>query len=151
MDFSILTENIDLYLEGFKYTIIASLIALVGSFFLGTVVAIMRIAPLKPLNWIGSIYVEFIRNIPVLIIAFFFYFGLASIGIEMDGLTAGTLALTIYTAVFIAEAIRAGILSVPKGQMEAARSSGLSYNQAMRLIILPRRSKLLSRLLAINL
>ena len=142
MDFSILTENIDLYLEGFKYTIIASLIALVGSFILGTVVAIMRIAPLKPLNWIGSIYVEFIRNIPVLIIVFFFYFGLASIGIEMDGLTAGTLALTIYTAAFIAEAIRAGILSVPKGQMEAARSSGLSYNQAMRLIILPQAIKI---------
>ena len=60
----------------------------------------------------------------------------------MDGLTAGTIGLTIYTSSFIAEAIRAGILSVPKGQMEAARSSGFTYGQAMRLIILPQAVKI---------
>ena len=81
----------------------------------------MRIVPFKPLNWFGAAYVEFIRNIPLLIITFFFF-----IGLRLDGLIAGTIALTIYTSSFIAEAIRAGILSVPKGQMEAARSSGLS-------------------------
>jgi aspartate/glutamate/glutamine transport system permease protein len=142
MDFSILTENLDLYLEGFKNTIIASLIALVGSFLLGNLIAVMRIAPLKPLNWLGSIYVEFVRNIPVLVIAFFFYFGLPTIGIEFDGLTAGAIALTIYTAAFVAEALRAGIMAVPKGQMEAGRSSGLTYNQTMRLIILPQAIKI---------
>lgn len=142
MHFSILTENLDLYLEGFKYTVIASLIALVCSFFLGTVIAIMRIAPIRLMNWIGMVYVEFFRNIPVLLITFFFYFGLASIGITFDGLTAGTIALTIYTSAFIAEAVRAGIASVPKGQMEAARSSGLTYNQAMRFIILPQAIKI---------
>ncbi len=142
MNFSILTDNLDLYLQGFKYTIIASVIALISSFFLGTIIAVMRIAPIKALNWLGTIYVEFVRNIPVLIITFFFYFGLASIGITFDGLTAGTIALSIYTAAFIAEAIRAGIMAVPKGQMEAARSSGLTYNQAMRLIILPQAIKI---------
>ncbi|NHM29516.1 amino acid ABC transporter permease [Neobacillus terrae] len=142
MDFSILTDNFGLYLEGFKNTIIASVIALVSSFFLGVIVAVMRISPVKVLNWLGTGYVEFFRNIPVLIITFFFYFGLASIGIELDGLKAGTTALSIYTSAFIAEAIRAGIMSVPKGQMEAARSSGLSYNQSMRLIILPQAIKI---------
>ncbi|MDQ0218813.1 amino acid ABC transporter permease [Peribacillus cavernae] len=137
LDFSILTENLDMYLEGFKTTIIASLIALVASFLLGTLLAVFRIAPFKPLNWLGTIYVEFIRNIPLLIIVFFFFFGLG-----FDGLTSGTIGLTIYTASFIAEAIRAGILAVPKGQMEAARSSGLSYGQTMRIIILPQAIKI---------
>ncbi|MEY9867564.1 amino acid ABC transporter permease [Peribacillus sp. RS7] len=137
LDFSILTENLDMYLLGFKNTIMSSLIALVASLLLGVLVAIMRIAPIKPLNWLGTAYVEFIRNIPLLIITFFFFLGL-----KLSGLYAGTLALTIYTSSFIAEAIRAGILSVPKGQMEAARSSGLTYGQAMRLVILPQAVKI---------
>ena len=137
LDFSILTGNLDMYLLGFKNTIISSLIALVSSLILGVLIAIMRIAPIKPLNWIGTAYVEFIRNIPLLIITFFFFLGL-----KLSGLYAGTLALTIYTSSFIAEAIRAGILSVSKGQMEAARSSGLTYGQAMRFIILPQAVKI---------
>ncbi|MCM3677036.1 amino acid ABC transporter permease [Peribacillus simplex] len=137
LDFSILTENMDMYLLGFKNTIMSSLIALVASLILGVLIAIMRIAPIKPLNWLGTAYVEFIRNIPLLIITFFFFLGL-----KLSGLYAGTLALTIYTSSFIAEAIRAGILSVPKGQMEAARSSGLTYGQAMRLVILPQAVKI---------
>lgn len=137
LDFSILTDNMDLFVEGFKITIIASLIALVCSFILGTLIAVMRIAPFKPLNWIGTAYVEFIRNIPVLVIVFFTYLA-GSYG----GMTAGIIGLTVYTAAFIAEAIRAGILSVPRGQMEAARSSGLTYGQAMRTVILPQAIKI---------
>nr|WP_110927927.1 amino acid ABC transporter permease [Bacillus massiliglaciei] len=137
LDFTIVTNNLDMYLEGFKNTLTASLIALAGSLLIGVLIAVMRIAPFKPLNWLGTAYVEFIRNIPLLIITFFFF-----IGLKLNGLTAGTLALTVYTSSFIAEAVRAGILSVPKGQMEAARSSGLSYGQAMRMIILPQAVKI---------
>ncbi|WP_350298943.1 amino acid ABC transporter permease [Peribacillus frigoritolerans] len=137
LDFSILTENLDMYLLGFKNTIMSSLVALIASLILGVLIAIMRIAPIKLLNWLGTAYVEFIRNIPLLIITFFFFLGL-----KLSGLYAGTLALTIYTSSFIAEAIRAGILSVPKGQMEAARSSGLTYGQAMRFVILPQAVKI---------
>ncbi|MCL6573031.1 MAG: amino acid ABC transporter permease [Bacillus sp. (in: Bacteria)] len=137
LDFSILTNNMDSFLEGLKITIIASLIALFCSFILGTLIAVMRIAPFRLLNWLGSAYVEFIRNIPVLVIVFFTY--LAG---NFDGLVAGTIGLTVYTAAFIAEAIRAGIMSVPKGQMEAARSTGLSYGQAMITVILPQAIKI---------
>ncbi|MGG0176405.1 amino acid ABC transporter permease [Gottfriedia acidiceleris] len=137
IDFSILTEHMEYFLEGLRVTILTSLIALLCSFILGTIIAVMRIAPIKPLNWLGSIYVEFIRNIPVLVVVFFTY--LAG---SFSGMVAGTIGLTIYTAAFISEAIRAGILSVPKGQMEAARSTGLSYGQAMRLIILPQAIKI---------
>ncbi|MED0762532.1 amino acid ABC transporter permease, partial [Aneurinibacillus thermoaerophilus] len=73
----------------------------------------------------------------LLIQVFFFFFGLPSLGIQIGAFTAGTLGLTVYTAAFISEAIRAGIHSISKGQMEAARASGLTYIQAMRYVILP--------------
>ena len=91
LDFSILIDNFDTYLEGFKNTIFASLIGLVGSFVIGVIVAIMRIAPIKPLNWIGTAYVEFIRNIPLLIIAFFFYIGLPTVGVTLPDSSQGRL------------------------------------------------------------
>ncbi len=141
-DFSILTNNLDLYLEGFKYTVMSSVVALIGSFILGIIMAVMRIAPIRVLNWFGAVYVEFIRNIPLVLIAFVFYFAFPVMGITLNGFVAGTAALTVYTAAFIAEAIRAGILSVPKGQMEAARSSGLTYVQAMYYVVLPQAIKI---------
>lgn len=142
MDFSILSNNFDMYVQGFKNTITASLIALAASFILGTLLAVLRISPIRPLNWIGTAYVEFIRNIPLVLITFIFFFGLPSLQIRLSGYASGTIALSIYTAAFIAETIRAGILAVPKGQMEAARSSGLSYSQAMIYIILPQAIKI---------
>ena len=141
-DFSILTNNIDMYLDGFKYTVMSSVIALIGSFILGVILAVMRIAPIRILNWIGSACVEFVRNIPLVLIAFIVYFALPVIGITLNGFVAGTVTLTVYTAVFIAEVIRAGILSVAKGQMEAARSSGLTYVQAMYYVVLPQAMKI---------
>ncbi|WP_438420301.1 amino acid ABC transporter permease [Bacillus siamensis] len=142
MNFTILTENFDMYLDGFLHTLLASFIALAGSFALGVLIAVMRITTFKPLQWIGTAYVEFIRNIPLLLITFVFYFGLPNAGLRLDGFQAGTIALTIYTSAFIAEAIRAGIQTVSKGQMEAARSSGFTYSQAMRYVILPQAVKI---------
>jgi len=142
LDFSIFTSNIDLFLDGFKITILSSIFALIGSFILGVIIAVMRISPFKPFNWFGTAFVEFFRNIPLLIIAFFFFYGLPAIGPTLPGFVAGSIALAIYTAAFIAEAIRAGINSVPKGQMEAGRSSGLTYVQTMNKIILPQAIKI---------
>ena len=99
----------------------------------------MRIAPIRILNWLGAAIVEFVRNIPLVLIAFIFYFALPVVGITLNGFVAGTVTLTVYTAAFIAEVIRAGILSVAKGQMEAARSSGLTYVQECIILFYPRR------------
>ncbi|MDQ0272717.1 putative glutamine transport system permease protein [Cytobacillus purgationiresistens] len=137
MNFAILTENMDLFLEGFKITLISSVIALIASLLLGAFIAVLRIAPYKPLNWFGTAYVEFFRNIPLLVIMLSVY-----LIFPLKGITAGTIGLIIYTTAFIAEAIRAGILSIPKGQLEAARSSGLTYSQAMRIVILPQAIKI---------
>lgn len=141
-DFSIFTDYFNIYMKGFGNTIIASVIALIGSFILGTIIAIFRISSVKPLNWIGTAYVEFIRNIPLLLVVFVFFYGLPSVGITLSGFVCGTVGLTVYTASFIAEAIRAGILSVPKGQSEAAQASGLTYIQTMWHVVLPQAVKI---------
>ena len=102
----------------------------------------MRITPIAPLRWFGTAYVEFFRNIPLLVIAFFFYYWNTSSWARIFRIYCrNDCALHLYSA-FIAEAIRSGILSVPKGQMEAARSSGLTYIQTMRMIILPQAIKI---------
>ncbi|WHY74016.1 amino acid ABC transporter permease [Fictibacillus enclensis] len=142
LDFTILTNNLDTYLQGFGNTLKASLLALIFSFILGVIIAVMRISPMKVLKAAGTAFVEFVRNIPLILILFIFYYGLPSLGMELSGFQAGTIALSIYTAAFIAEAIRAGILSVDKGQMEAGRSSGLTYIQTMRYIVLPQAIKI---------
>ncbi|MBE3569378.1 MAG: amino acid ABC transporter permease [Bacillales bacterium] len=142
LDFSILTNYFDLYMQGFVNTIKISIIGLIASFILGNIIAVFRLAPVKLLNFIGAFYVEVIRNIPLILIGFFFYNGLSYFHINLSGFIAGTIALSIYTAAFIAEAVRAGIQSVDKGQLEAARSTGLTYIQAMRYIILPQAIKI---------
>ncbi|KRN28188.1 glutamine ABC superfamily ATP binding cassette transporter, permease protein [Lactobacillus selangorensis] len=129
-------------LEGLKITLGSSLIALVGSLILGTLFALLEISHNRVLHLIGRIYVEFFRNIPLLIIALFFYVIVPLFAAKLSGFTAGTLALTIYTSSFIAETVRAGIQSVDPGQMEAARANGMTYIQAMRYIVLPQAVKL---------
>ncbi|MNO83437.1 putative glutamine ABC transporter permease protein GlnM [compost metagenome] len=141
-DVTLVFDHWDRYIEGFLNTIQVSIIALIGSFILGAMIAIFRIAPFKPLNWIGTVYVEGIRNIPLLIVVFFFYLGLPTLGIALNGFVSGTLGLMVYTAAFIAESIRAGIQAVPSGQTEAARATGLSYLQTTIHVILPQAIKI---------
>lgn len=129
-------------LEGFKYTLYSSLIALVISLIVGVLLAIFQISTNQLLKGLANAYVEFFRNIPLLIIVMFFYVVVPLYWFQIDGFTAGTIGLTIYTSAFIAETVRAGILSVPKGQMEAGLSTGFTYSQTLRYIVLPQAIKI---------
>lgn len=137
-----MTDYFGTYMEGFQNTLWSSVLALIGSFALGAVVAVFRIGNIRALRWFGTGYVEFLRNIPLLLVVYLFYYGPSVFQISLDGFTAGTIGLAVYTSSFIAEVIRSGIMSVPKGQTEAARASGLSYVQAMVHVILPQAIKL---------
>jgi len=134
---SVLIDNAGALFAGLLITIEVSLLAFVFSFAIGVIVATMRVTPQRSISNLGTAYVEFVRNVPLLVEIFFFYFGLPSIGIRLDGFWSGVCGLSIYTGAFFAEAIRSGILSVPRGQLEAAQASGLSYVQAMRFVVLP--------------
>lgn len=127
---------------GLGWTILSSVIALFFSLIIGTVFAIMEVVPSKVMRIIGRAYVEIFRNIPLLVITMFFYLVVPMYVVKINGFTAGTIGLTLYTSAFIAETIRSGIQSVSGGQMEGARSTGMTYWQAMRYIILPQAFKI---------
>lgn len=137
----------DWLIEGLKTTLQLAIVSGFFSFLLGLLVAVMRLSSLKAVKGLAIAYLEFFRNTPLLVQIFFWYFGSYKILPEalndwlndsnMFEAIAATVALTIYTSAFIAEDIRSGIMSIPKEQMEAARSSGFSYLQSMRFIILP--------------
>lgn len=135
-------DNWQAYLTGFGNTILASIIALVFSLIIGSAFAIMELLPSRLLRVIAHVYIEVFRNIPLLVVAMFFYIVVPQYVVKLDGFTAGTIGLTLYTSSFIAETVRAGILAVDPGQMEGARANGLTYWQAMRYIVLPQAYKI---------
>ena len=138
----ILNQYSEQLLEGFRLTILSSFIALIFSLLIGIVMSICQISGKKPLIFIANLYVEFFRNIPLLIVAMFFYVVVPMFWFPLTGFVAGTLGLILYTGAFIADTIRAGILAVPKGQMEAARATGLTFMKSMRYVILPQAFKI---------
>lgn len=124
-------------LYGLGQTLLCSLLALIFSLIIGTFFALLEESPSKFGRGVARVYIEIFRNIPLLVITMFFYVVFPLYVIKMNGFTAGTIGLTLYTSAFIAETVRAGIQSVGPGQMEGARANGLSFWQAMRYIVLP--------------
>jgi putative glutamine transport system permease protein len=143
MPFGIIVEQQELYLTGLRLTLELTAYSLFGSLILGLVIALLRIAPLAPLRWIGTAYVEFFRNTPLLAQLFFWGFGSPLIGIRfspdpLEGLfRAATAGLITYHTAYVAEVIRSGLISIERGQIDAARSLGLSYLQMLRYIQIP--------------
>lgn len=130
------------FVNGFKFTIYASLLALIFSLIIGTLMAILQLSHNRIIRSLSKAYVAFFRNIPLLIIVMFFYVIAPMYFYSFDGFQAGTIGLTIYTSAFIAETVRSGIQTVPKGQMEAGLSSGFSYVETLRFIVLPQAFKI---------
>ena len=130
------------FVDGFKITIYSSILALLFSLIIGTLMAIFQLSKNKLISGLAKAYVEFFRNIPLLIIVMFFYVVVPLYWISFDGFQAGTIGLTIYTSAFIAVTVRSGIQTVPKGQTEAGLSAGLTYSQTMRYIVLPQAFKI---------
>jgi His/Glu/Gln/Arg/opine family amino acid ABC transporter permease subunit len=103
----------------------------------GTLVAAFRIAPIQWVQRVGGVYVEVFRNTPLLVILFISFAGLRRAGVDIGPWTAGIASLGLYTAAYVAEALRSGVFSVSKGQIEAARSLGYTYIQTQRRVVFP--------------
>ena len=130
-------NNLPLLADGLWTTIRLALIAAAIALVLGLIVALLRVSPFGPLRWLGTAYVEFVRNVPLLAHLFFWVYGLPFVGILLPEFIAAFCGLGVYTAAYVAEAVRAGILSLARGQLEAARALGLSYMATMRFVVLP--------------
>lgn len=133
----LLQEFYPLLIDGFLTTLFSSIIALVASTIIGVLMGTGQLVPNKLISGLTNVYVEFFRNIPLLVIVMFFYVAVPMMGLNLTGFQAGTIGLTIYTSAFIADNVRAGIQSIPDGQMEAGLSQGFSRSQTMQYIILP--------------
>ncbi len=153
---STLIENWHVFVSGFWVTLQICLLSATGALLIGALVAVARISPQFPLRAIGTAYVTVFRNTPLTVIMFFAAFALPTLGSNAEFLRIplldsifsrlGTdlpyfrfaiIALSVYTAAFVCEAIRSGINAIPPGQAEAARSLGLTFTQNLRYVVLP--------------
>lgn len=136
-NFRVIAEYLPLFLQGLGGTVFLSSISLVGAMFIGIIVCVARISGIKIFSLPAIVYIELIRSTPLLTQLFFFYFGLPSLGIRLTETQTGILALSLNSGAYISEILRAGMMSITRGQIEAATSSGLNLLQRLRYIILP--------------
>jgi putative glutamine transport system permease protein len=132
-----LFADFPVFLEGLLTTLLVAASALLLALILGIIFGLFSTSSIKILRYIARIYVEFFQNTPLVIQIFFLYNALPYAGIVMDVFSIGLIGVGVYHGAYVAEVVRTGIGSIPKGQREAARSQGFSYIQSMRWIILP--------------
>ena len=122
---------------GLKLTLGVSLCALLVSVLFGTLLGVLRVFRVAVLGPLANAYVEVVRGIPLIVLLSVVYYGLPALGITLGGFPAAVMALGLYSSAYTSEIVRGGLSSVPTGQLEAARSLGLSSVQALRFVVLP--------------
>ncbi|GHE14484.1 amino acid ABC transporter permease [Klenkia taihuensis] len=130
-------DNFDILRDAFLQTLLLTVLSGVLALVLGVVLATMRVSPIPPLRGLATFYVETFRNTPLTVVFFFVIFGLPQIDTVVSFFTGAVIAVGMYTAAFVAEAVRSGINSVSPGQAEAARALGLGFGQSLREVVLP--------------
>lgn len=138
----VITDHLDLWGEALWGTIVLFLGGGIIALVLGLIVGAARVSPVPIARAVGGIYVNWIRNTPLTLVMFFFAFCLPILlGERVNALLLAVIALGLYTATYVAEALRAGINTVPVGQAEAARAIGLNFGQVMRYVVLPQATR----------
>lgn len=136
--FGIALQYLPFLLKGVGITIIVTLVAVLLGAFIGLIAAILRLTRFKSLRFLGALYVDFFRSTPQLVQLFWIYYCIPILtGIDLSAIISGAIGLSVSTGSFLAEIFRGGILSIEKGQKEAALAIGMTPFQTMRRIILP--------------
>ena len=130
-------DHIVFILEGFLVTLEVAAISILLSFIIGGIIGTLRYAKIPVISQVLAVIVEITRNLPLLLIILFTYFALPEIGIDLGIVLSAIVALTVFESAMISEVIRSGLNSIDKGQIEAARSSGLTFVQTLRFITMP--------------
>ena len=143
--FSLLANSFPALMKGLGLTLLATALSLLFALVLGIVFGFFKVGENKILRGVATVYVAIFRGTPLLVQAFFFYFGLPQMtGMPIDVLTAGVLTLSLNAGAYMTEIVRGGIQSVDPGQLEASRSLGLSYVTSMRRVIVPQAIKIMT-------
>ncbi|HZS32626.1 MAG TPA: amino acid ABC transporter permease [Methylomirabilota bacterium] len=136
-DWSIVARYGPTFLEGAATTLAVSVVSTLIGVGLGFVTALARLSPWRPLRAAARAYVEVIRGTPLLVQLFFLYAALPLYGVRLSATASGVVALSLYTGAYAGEIFRAGLTAIHRGQVEAARSLGMSYGQTLRRIVAP--------------
>ncbi len=135
-DWGVISQNLPLFMKGAYLTLKISLVSLLLSIPIGAVVGLCRISRNRVISFIAVSYIEFFRGVPLLVLLMWIFFVLGRF-LRLGSYWSAIVGLAVFSGAFVAEIVRAGIEAIPKGQMEAARASGMTYGQAMKLVILP--------------
>ncbi|MFC8180935.1 glutamine ABC transporter permease [Rhodococcus sp. 14-2470-1b] len=134
----LIASSWQLLLKGLWLTVVLTVISIAIALVLGAIFGLFRVSSNIVLRGIGTTYVDIFRGTPLLVQAFFIYFGVpAALNFQMSAFTAGIITLSLNAGAYMAEIVRGGILAVDKGQMEASRSLGISYLKSMRRVVMP--------------
>jgi glutamate/aspartate transport system permease protein len=145
-DFSVVTQSLDYLWKGMQYTLQLTVTAAAGGLFFGTLLAMARLSPIKPLAMAAAGYVNLMRSIPLVLVIFWFFFLVPLIAQGLTGAErppqvgaerTAIITFIMFEAAYFCEIMRAGIQSIPRGQVYSAYALGLTYGQSMRLVILP--------------
>lgn len=136
-------SNLRFIFDGLLITLEVAVVSIIFSFIIGGLLGILRYLKIPGLSFIVGLVIDIIRNLPLLLIIFFTYFALPQIGIQFSIFWSAVVALTIFESAMLSEIIRGGLLAVPKGQMEAGISTGLTKSQTIFYIVLPQALKLM--------
>jgi polar amino acid transport system permease protein len=136
-DFSIYVSYWPLILRGLLLTIAASGIALVLSLIIGAVIVLARLSRNRLAVYAAIAFVDVMRDLPFMVVLFLIFYLLPAFGIRLPAFAVGVITLSLYAAAYFSEIMRGAIQSVPKGQMESARATGMSRTQALRRVIAP--------------
>ncbi|KAI5914163.1 amino acid ABC transporter permease [Thauera sp. 2A1] len=143
-DFSVITANWHFLAEGLRYTLQVTVTAMIGGIIIGTLLALMRLSSIKPLQWFAAGYVNFFRSVPLVQVILAVYLILPLLlqfltgkMIPIGAENSAYFTFTIFEAAYYSEIMRSGIQSVPRGQIGAGYALGFTYGQTMRLVVLP--------------
>jgi His/Glu/Gln/Arg/opine family amino acid ABC transporter permease subunit len=149
LNWDILSDTFPLLIRALGVVVVLLVFGLIFSFILGLILSLMRLSRFRVLRLLSGAYIDFFRGLPLLLLLTFIYYGLGLVGSQtgltfliLDPIPAAVLALTMCYGAYSAEIFRAGIESIHHGQMEAARSLGMTYGKAMRYVVLPQALKI---------
>jgi glutamate/aspartate transport system permease protein len=137
-DWGVIVRALPFLWEGMKISLLLTAAGIAGGIVFGTVLAMLRLSPVRPLAVCAGLYVNTFRSLPLILVLFWFYFLMPlAVGRPIGALPSAVTAFILFEAAYFCEIIRAGMMSVPRGQVFAAKATGMTNLQVLRLIVLP--------------